>query len=131
MICEIPQVLIDSEKQKMFNELKYDLDRRGITIEQYLSDVKKTVDEIGNDFTDQAGKRAKAALVSRQVALEQKITVTKEDMDKELADIKAAYPGDATVEENIKRPEVIDTIAATIQNRKVLAYLKENTLGKK
>ncbi len=128
---EIPQVLIDSEKQKMFNELKYDLDRRGITIEQYLSDVKKTVDEIGNDFTEQAGKRAKAALVSRQVALEQKITVTKEDLDKELADIKAAYPGDATVEENIKRPEVIDTIAATIQNRKVLAYLKENTLGKK
>lgn len=128
---EIPQILIDSEKQKMFNELKYDLDRRGITMDQYLIDIKKTEEQIFKDFDEQATKRAKAALISRQVALDNAITVDKEDMDKELTDIKVAYPDDANVEENIKRPEVLDTIAATIQNRKVLAHLKEKVLGKK
>lgn len=128
---ELPQVLVDSEKRKMFHELKYDLDRRGVPMEQYLMDLKKTEEQIFIDFTEQATKRAKAALVSRQIALENKITVEKEDMDQELVSIKLAYPGDATVEENIKRPEILDSIASAIQNRKVLALLKEKIMGQK
>lgn len=128
---ELPQVLVDSEKRKMFQELQYDLDRRGITVEKYLQDLKKTEEQIFKDFTEQATKRAKAALISRQVALDNKITVSKEDMDHELAMIKMSYPGDQTVEENLKRPEIIDTIAATLQNKKVIALLKEKIVGKK
>ncbi len=125
---EIPEILIDSEKRKMFYELKNDLDRRGITMEQYMADIKKSTEEIFKDFTENATKRAKAALVSRQVALENNITVEKEDLEKELAAIKEAYPNDKTVAENLKKPEVIDTIAATIQNRKVITLLKEKIL---
>lgn len=126
---ELPAVLIDSEKRKMFYELKNDLDGRGITIEQYLLDIKKTEDEIFKDFTEQATKRAKAALVSRQIALENKIAVEKSDLDKEIESIKITYAGEKNVDENLKRPEVIDTIAATIQNRKVIAFVKNKVLG--
>lgn len=129
---ELPDVLVNSEKQKMFYELKHDLDQRGITIEQYLKDIKKTEEEIFKDFTEQAVKRAKAALVSRQIALDNAITIDKADMDKEIDAIKITYAGEKNVEENLKRPEVLDTIAATIQNRKVLAFVKEKALeGKK
>lgn len=123
---EIPQVLVDAEKKKMFYELKHDLDRRGIPMEQYLKDIKKNEDEIFKDFSEQADRRAKAALISRQVALANNITVDKADLDKEIAAIKATYPDDKNVEENLKRPEVIDTIAATIQNRRVVEWLKKN-----
>ena len=125
---EIPDVLIDSEKRKMFYELKSDLDRRGLTIEQYLQDIKKTQEQIFNEFTEGATKRAKAALVSRQVAMENEIKVEKADLDKEVAAIRQAYPNDSQVEENLKRAEVIDTIAATVQNRKVVELLKEKIL---
>lgn len=128
---EIPAVLIDSEKHKMFNELKYDLDRRGIPMEQYLLDIKKKEDEIYADFTEQGTKRAKAALISRQFATDNAITVDKAAMDAELAAIRQSYAGDTTVEENLKRPEVLDTIEATIQNRKVLALLKEKITNQK
>lgn len=128
---ELPDVLVESEKRKMFHELKYDLDRRGITIEQYLQDLKKTEEQIFTDFTEQATKRAKAALISRQIALDNNISVAKEDMDQELAMIKMTYPGDQTVEDNLKRPEIIDTIASTLQNRKVIALLKEKIIGQK
>ncbi|MEK7679705.1 MAG: trigger factor, partial [Deltaproteobacteria bacterium] len=43
---EIPEVLIDAEKQKIFYELKHDLERHGVTIEQYLTDLKKTQEEM-------------------------------------------------------------------------------------
>ena len=127
---ELPQILVDSEKKKMFYELKSDLERRGVSLEKYLEDIKKTEAQIFTDFNDGATKRAKAALISRQVALENNITVEKAELDAEIATIRQAYPDDKNVEENLKRPEVIDTIAATVQNRKVVVLLKEKVLGK-
>ncbi len=127
---ELPKILIDSEKRKMFYELKADLDRRGISMEQYLLD-SKTEEDILKDFTEGATKRAKAALISRQVALDNSITVDSAEIEKEVAAIKQAYPGDATVEENLKKPEVLDTVASTLQNRKVVSFLKEKIIGKK
>lgn len=121
---ELPDILVDSEKRKMFYELKNDLERRGVSMEKYLMDIKKTEAQIANDFTEGAIKRAKAALISRQVAKDNNISVSKEELDKEVATIKQAYAGEKNIEENLKRPEVLDTIAATVQNRRVVEYLK-------
>ncbi len=121
---EIPQILIDAEKRKMFYELKHDLEHHGIEMEQYLKDIKKTEEQIFQDFEQQANKRVKASLVSRQVAIDNNIKVEKEDLDKELELIKKTYAHDEKVLENLKRPEILDNIIGTIQNRKVLEFLK-------
>jgi trigger factor len=125
---EVPDVLINAEKNKIFHELKRSLDNQGIAMEQYLKDLKKTEEDIYKDFTEQALRRVKAALVSRQVALENKIEAEKKDIDEEIKMIKAAYPDNKNVEENLKKSEVLETLALTIQNRKVLAFLKEKIL---
>lgn len=127
---EIPEILIKSEKQKIFHELKHSLERQGVPMEQYLKDLKKTEEQIFQDFSEQAARRVKAALISRQIALENNIRASKEDIDKEISAIKSAYPEDKTVEENLKKPEVLDTLAATAQNRKVMEFLREKILNK-
>lgn len=127
---EIPQVIIDSEKRKMFYELKHDLEHRGIEMEKYLKDIKKTEEQIYKDFDEGATKRAKAALIARQVATEHKIIVEKAELDAEIEVIKKTYDKDPKIEENLKRPEVIETILATLQNKKVIALLKEMILSK-
>ncbi|MBI2443990.1 MAG: trigger factor [Candidatus Magasanikbacteria bacterium] len=124
---ELPQILVDSEKRKMFYELKGDLERRGIPIEKYLADLKKTEAQIFTEFTAGAAKRAQAALVSRQVARENNIKVTDEEIKQEVEAVKQAYPDNQQVRENLQRPEVIDTIASTVQNRKVIEFLKTKT----
>jgi len=124
----IPRVLIDAERQKMFYELKRDLGRHDISIDQYLADLKKNEKELFEDFKEQAEKRAKAALVSRQVALEQKIEVAKEEIDAEIKVMEEVYKDDAEVKEKLSRPEVRDTIATTIQNRKVMGWLKSRII---
>ncbi|MBU0546327.1 trigger factor, partial [Patescibacteria group bacterium] len=125
---DIPEILIKSEKNKIFFELKHSLEKHGVTIEQYLKDLKKTEEEIFKDFTEQAIQRAKSALLSRQIAMENDIKVEKKELDDEIAGIRTSYGDDKNVEENLKRPDVIDTIATTIQNRKVLKFLKEKIL---
>ncbi len=122
---DIPEVVVNSEKNKMFYELKHSLDEQGISIEQYLKDLKKTEKEIFDDFAEGDIKRAKAALVAREVAKINQISVSKEEIDAEVKLIKATYPDDSAVQENVKRPEVLNTIATTLQNKKVVAFLKE------
>lgn len=122
---EIPNVLINAEKQKMFNELKGSLEQQGITLDKYMADIKKTEEEIGQDFAERALMRVKAALVSRQVAQENDIKVEKDELDKEIEVIKATYENDPKVLEALERRDVLDTLAATVQNRKVVAFLTE------
>jgi trigger factor len=130
-IEEIPIVLVDSERQKMFHELKHDLERNGVTIEKYLEDIKKTEEQIYNDFKTQAEKRAKATLVSRAVAVENKITAEPAEINQEIELIRDAYKDNEDAIKNLSHPEVRDTIARTVVNKKVVAWLKEKVLGEK
>lgn len=122
---EIPEVLINSEKQKMFHELKHSLEEKGISFENYLKDVKKTEEEIANDFSDRSLTRVKAALISRQIAKDNDIKVEEEELNTEIEAIKVTYENDPKVLEALQRRDVLDTLAATVQNKKVIAFLKE------
>ena len=77
------------------------------------------------DFTEQAEKRAKAALISRQIALEQDLKVSDEELEKEIALMRKVYRDDAVALENLLRHEVKQSIATALQNKKVMAWLKE------
>jgi FKBP-type peptidyl-prolyl cis-trans isomerase (trigger factor) len=128
-IDEIPEVLINAERQKIFYELKRDLERAGVSIEKYLEDIKKTEEDLFNDFKDQAVKRAKAALVSRQVALDNDIKVLDEELDAEMNMMKEMYKDNKEYTENLNRPDVRDSIAVSMQNKKVMQWLKAKILG--
>lgn len=125
---QIPDVLIDAERQKMFYELKQDLDRHGITIDQYLSDIKKKETDLFSDFKAQAEKRAKAALLSRQIAKEQSLSATPEEITAELDMMKQVYKDNEEFMERLNNPEVKDTIATMLQNRKVIEWLKKEVV---
>ncbi len=128
---EMPEVLTNAEKQKMFYELKNDLDKHGITVEQYLQDIKKKEEELYEGFSEQALKRAKAALISRQVALENEIKVEDEELEKEIKGMEEMYKDNQEYLDRLKKPEVKDTIAMSIQNRKVMEWLKKQVIDKK
>lgn len=128
---EIPEVLINAERQKMFYELKRDLDRNGISIEDYLKDIKKKEDELFEDFKEQATKRAKSALVSRAVAHDNNIDVSNDELKAEIQMMKDMYKENEEYLENLKKPEVKDTIRNMLANKKVVAFLKEKVQGEK
>jgi len=128
-IDDIPEVLIDAERQKMFYELKNDLEKNGVEISQYLADIKKTEEELFNDFKKQATKRAQAALISRQTALDHNIVVADDEIGRELEAMKEMYKTNKEYTDNLKKPEVRDSIATSMQNRKVMLFLKGIILG--
>lgn len=128
---EIPDILIDAEKDKMWFELKNGVEKQGMVWEEYLNSIKKTEEELREAFTEQATRRAKAALISRALAKEQNLAPTGAEIDEEIEQIRAEYKDNAQAQENLNRPEVRDTVATLIRNRKVIGWLKEKVLGDK
>lgn len=126
----IPEVIVDAERTKMFYELKADIERNGVTIDQYLSDIKKSEKELYEGFKEQAEKRAKAALISRQVAKEHNLSATEEEIEVELEKMREMYKTNKEYLDRVNSLEAKETVATTIQNRKVMDYLKEKTIKK-
>lgn len=126
---ELPDVLVDAERKKMYYELTRDLERSGVSIENYLKDIKKTEEEINKDFTEQATKRAEAALISRHIAKANNITASEKEIDEEIQMMTDAYRDNPDYIANLKKPEVRHTLATIITNKKVIKWLKEQVLG--
>lgn len=125
----IPDILIEAEKDKMWFELKRGVEQQGMVWEEYLKSIKKSEDELRAGFAEHAMRRAKAGLVSRALAKEQNLAPTGAEIDEEITHIHEAYKDNAQAQENLDRPEVRDTVATLIRNRKVVGWLKERVLG--
>lgn len=122
---EIPELLIDSEVDKMLHELKHDVTNRGMEWPKYLESIKKTEDGLRKEFAIQAAKRVKAALLIRQVAKEKNITVEHDEVHTELAEINKRYQSNPEVQKQIGSPAYHQYVENLLANRKVLEYLKQ------
>jgi len=89
--AEIPDVLIESEQEKLFNTLKHDLEHMGLKWEDYLSRVKKSEAEINEELKKDALKRVWFALVLDAVAKKENIEVSDEEIEKKEDEIMASY----------------------------------------
>ncbi len=87
---KIPKLLIDSELNKMIDELNAQISQMGIGFDAYLKHAGKTVEALRTEMLPQAEKRAKTQLVLNQIAIEEKIIVPAEEIKKE-ADALVAY----------------------------------------
>lgn len=90
-IDELPELLIEEEMEKMFHELTEDLERRGMKLDDYLSHLKKTEETLKKESRPQAERRVKGALVLREIAIQEKVELSKEEVDAEVNKMKESY----------------------------------------
>lgn len=90
---DIPEVLIESEIDRMMAQMKMDIERYGGTFAEYLANVKKTEDDLRKDFVLAAEKRAKSQLIIHEIAEAEKIKPSDEEIDAEVIRIMAAVDG--------------------------------------
>ncbi len=70
---EIPEMLVDGEKEKMMEELKSSVAEMGMAWDQYLANLKNrskagTEDDLKKEWRDQALKRVRFGLILREIA---------------------------------------------------------------
>lgn len=121
---ELPKALVHEELHKMINEFGMQLESMRMTIDQYLLQIKKTVDDLEKEWEPQAIKRVKAALALEEIAKEKEIDITNEEVEAEMNKTLAQYKKIKDVEKNIDLGKLYNYVKGTMRNEKVLEMLE-------
>lgn len=89
---EIPDSLLDEEIDGMIEELKSQLEGRGLTLQQYLEQSNKEIKDLREQRRKEAEKRLRLRFALHQIFDQEKITATKEEIDHEIDHIIELYP---------------------------------------
>lgn len=122
---EIPEVLVLSEIEKMLSELKNMVSASGGEYAKYLQSIKKTEEDLKSDFRAQAEKRVRVGLILREIAREEKIEVSDEELEQEQKKTLERYQYNKKVMEQIQGEDYKEYLRGLIKNRKVFKRLTE------
>ncbi|MBI2481951.1 MAG: hypothetical protein HYV76_00020 [Candidatus Vogelbacteria bacterium] len=88
----LPMVLIDYELDKMLAELRASIESMQLNFTDYLTHLKKTVEELKTDWQPDADKRVRLGLILDALTLDLKIKPNEEEITKEIGQLKTHYP---------------------------------------
>jgi len=80
---ELPNIIIESELNKMIAEFEGKIKEMGLKVDEYLKNNNKTTDELRKEWRGDAEKRGKSQLILNKIAIEEKIYPKKERVEKE------------------------------------------------
>lgn len=114
---EVPAVFIESELQKILAQMREDIERLGLSMDDYLKRTNKTEEDIRSDFKEQARKRAKLQLLLNKLAEEEKVVADEAAVEAEMKHALEHFP-DA-------KPDLVRIhIETVLRNEKVLQLLE-------
>ena len=125
-VLDIPEGMIQTQIDHEIKDFEYRVRMQGFDMEKYLELTGTTIEDMRNNFRPVAERRVKADLVLEAIAKSERVEITDEDIDKELAKLAEQYKQD-NVEKFIKDMKKGDLsfLKAGISNSKVLDLLKE------
>jgi FKBP-type peptidyl-prolyl cis-trans isomerase (trigger factor) len=88
---DIPEILIQSETDKILYRLQADITQMGFKFDDYLIQIKKTEEELRNEWRADAEKRAKLQMIIHTISDKENLKPTEEELDKEVENIMKAY----------------------------------------
>jgi trigger factor len=115
---ELPQILIDSEINQMLAQMEEDLKRANLKMDEYLTHIKKTKEELIKEWTPAAEKRAKLQLVLNEIAKTEKITPNEDRLKEQVKALMEAY-------KDADPMRVYTYVASVLTNEAVMEKLEE------
>ena len=135
---ELPEAMIETQCENMINEFAQRIAQSGLSMEQYMQFSGMTIDGLKEQVRPEAETRIKSSLVLEQIAKEENIEVSEDEINAEVekmaaqygmeADKLKEYLGDAE-KESIKRDlavtKAVDLIMENVKERAKAKTKKE------
>jgi trigger factor len=122
--CEIPEILVENQKDNLLEDLKQKVDQGlKIPFTEYLTQIKKTEKEIKDSFKDPAEKRVKNFLALREIGKKEEIKISKEEIEEETNKTLKNYPDKEEVKK-IDIERLKDYTESAMYNEKVFKKLE-------
>lgn len=131
---DIPEAMINTQCESMIEEFAQRIAQSGLSMEQYMQFSGMTIDGLKDQVRPEAMNRIQTSLVLEQIAKDENIEVSEEDIDAEIAKMAEMYGMEADkikefMGENEKKSMKKD-LALTKAVELVMANVKERAKAK-
>lgn len=114
---DVPNVLIEEETERMLQGFKAQIESMKIDFDEYLKQIKKSVEELKKEWRSDAIKRVKTDLILPKIAKEENLKPDPKKMEEELKHIKEHH-------KDINEDHAKIYIAHGLTNEKVFEFLE-------
>jgi len=121
---EIPSGMIDLELDGMVEDMGRRLQYQGITFEQYLQMIGKTMEDFRKDNQEAAKTSSKMKLVLEAVYKDAKLKVEDKEVQDKLEELGNMYGRD--IKELKENEELIERITESLKSEKAINYIVDN-----
>jgi trigger factor len=128
---EFPPVLVEAEIERLLEQQASWLQQSGLALEEYLSRIKKTEEELREETRPVAVKRVTRSLVLDKVAEVEKIEVTDQEITADLEKLVQGAEDKAEMKERVSSPQVRGSMEQLLTTQKTVQRLAEIARGSK
>ena len=122
---EIPEILIETEKKQMLENLKNNVKSQfQINFEDYLAKIQKSEDEIKESFSKDAEAGVKNFLILREIAKRENIEVPEEEIKEKINETLKQYPDIKKVQKGVDLEKLKSYYENAIREEKTLQLLE-------
>ena len=123
LTVELPAELLAQNAEYQMTQLRQRLRKSQMTMELYCKSAGLTPEQVREGYRKEAERQLRAMLAVRAIAEAEKITVTQQEVDAEIARLSKLHD---TPEEEIRKVLSRDAIAAAVTNQKVQRFLLDH-----
>ncbi len=126
---EIPHPMIDDTAHDLLHDFEHTIAHQGMKFDAYLKSINKTHDDLKKEFEPRAIERVKASMALGQLAEDEKITLTNQEIDDELTLQKKTHANNPKAMNDMQQPEYRRHVANSLINRKIINHLKSKLIA--
>ena len=122
---DIPEPMINSQVSQMADDFAQRIQQQGLSVEQYFQFTGMDAKKFMESLKPQAVKRIQSRLVLEAISKIEKIEVSEEEMEKELADMASMYQMEADKLKELIGEKEKEQIKADIAVQKAVDFVVE------
>jgi FKBP-type peptidyl-prolyl cis-trans isomerase (trigger factor) len=114
----LPEIIIQSETDRILAQTKSDIERMGLQFDKYLEHLKKTEEDLRKELQPDAEKRAKIQFILDKIIKAEKIEPNEEEANKNIEQILNQH-------KEAKKEDVENYIKMVLSNQEVFKLLEK------
>ena len=125
-VVNIPDVMVEDEFNRQLRGMENQMRYQGITVEDYVKYIGKTVDEFKEDIKNSSKRNVKARLVLEKLIRDEKLDDIQADIDNKIVEMAKNMGKDVEEFKKSVNNDMINQIANELLMKKLVAFLHEN-----
>ena len=125
-----PEVLIDDQVRVIRDDMTRNAASQGMSFEEFLEANKETEENWEKEARKIATERVQASMVLQNVAIAEKITVSDDEVNAKIAELREVYKKSSEALKQLKNPNVKNDIRNRLIIEATLNYLVKANSGK-